>query len=51
VLPDGRIASLWLDRPDGEGLHELKIMTADGSSFYMALKEVDVLDRGLGCGG
>ena len=51
VLGDGRIASLWLDRPGGEGLYELKIMAADGSSFFMTLKGTGVLDIGLGCGG
>ena len=51
VLPDGRIASLWLNRPGGEGLHELKVMSPDGSSFYMALAGADVAGAGLGCGG
>jgi len=38
VLPDGRIASLWLNRPQNpSGVHELKI--------------IDVFDIGLGCGG
>ena len=26
VLPDGRIVSLWLGNPDGDGSHQLKIM-------------------------
>lgn len=51
VLPDGRIASLWLGRPGGSSQHEIKIMAADGSSSYMALTGVDVADVGLGCGG
>jgi hypothetical protein len=50
VLPDGRIASLWLDRPGGDGMHELKVMSADGSNYYMLLQGVDVADVGLGCG-
>ena len=50
VLPDGRIVSLWLDRPDGPSVHELKVMSADGASFEMILPDVDVLDIGLGCG-
>ncbi|MCP4419712.1 MAG: hypothetical protein GY805_24130, partial [Chloroflexi bacterium] len=50
VLPDGRIASLWLDRPDGNGGHELKIMTADGNDYFLALMDLDVFDLGLGCG-
>jgi parallel beta-helix repeat protein len=48
VLPDGRIVSLWLDRPAGDGLHEIKVMASDGSSFSMLLQE-DVLDAGIGC--
>lgn len=50
ALPDGRIVSLWLDRPEGAGSHELKIMSADGSDYFMALTEKDVFDIGLGCG-
>jgi hypothetical protein len=50
VLPDGRIASLWLDRPGGNGDHELKIMTADGSDYFLAVTDLDVFDLGLGCG-
>ncbi len=44
---DGRIASLWLDRPGGNGDHELKIMTADGSDYFLALADLDLFD-GLG---
>jgi Tol biopolymer transport system component len=51
VLPDGRIASLWLDRPGGSGAHEIKVMAPDGSSYVMLPTEVDVADIGLGCGG
>ncbi len=51
VLGDGRIASLYLARPGGSGVHEIKIMTADGQHYYMALTDVDVLDVGLSCGG
>ena len=50
VLPDGHIVSLWLDRPSGNGGHELKIMTADGSDYMIALADADVFDLGLGCG-
>ncbi len=49
VLPDGRIVSLWLDRPGGSGGHEFKVMTPDGSNFVMVLPDVDVLDVGIGC--
>jgi hypothetical protein len=51
VLPDGRIASLWLDRPGGSEAHEIKVMAPDGSSYILVLTEVDVADIGLGCGG
>lgn len=51
VLPDGRIVSLWLERPEGEGYHELKIMNADGSNATMLVIDVDIFDVGLGCGG
>ncbi len=50
VLPDGSIASLWLNRPGSSGGHELKIMAADGSSYFMLLQDVDLPDIGLGCG-
>ncbi len=50
VLPDGRIASLWLDRPGGAGDHEIKVMASDGSSYIMVLPRVDVADVGIGCG-
>jgi hypothetical protein len=51
VLPDGRIVSLWLNRPEGLGYHEIKVMNADGSGYYMAYVDVDVADIGIGCGG
>jgi len=50
VLPDGRIPSLWLNRPEGASYHELKVMSADGSSHFMSVIDVDVWDIGLGCG-
>jgi hypothetical protein len=50
VLPDGSIASLWLNRPGGTGVHELKVMKPDGSSFFMLVINQDVADIGLGCG-
>ncbi|HEX9720565.1 MAG TPA: hypothetical protein VGA59_12625 [Ramlibacter sp.] len=50
VLPDGRIVSLWLERPGGNGLHEIKVMPPDGSSYEMILTGVDVHDVGIGCG-
>ena len=50
VLPDGCIASLWLNRPGGPGFHEIKITAPDGSNYIMALTGVDVADVGIGCG-
>jgi hypothetical protein len=51
VLPDGRIVSLWLNRAGNpQGLHEVKVMTANGSAFLMALTLTDVADIGIGCG-
>ena len=51
VLPDGRIASLWLGRKGNtEGSHEIKIMNADGSSPFMLVTGIDVVDIGMGCG-
>jgi len=50
VLPDGSIASLWLNRPGGSGVHELKVMKPDGSSYFMLVTGADVEDIGLGCG-
>jgi len=50
VLPDGRIVSLWLGRTGGNGNHELKVMTADGSNFFMLLTGQDIMDNGLSAG-
>jgi hypothetical protein len=51
VLPDGRIVSLWLNRAGNpQGFHEIKVMTANGSAFLMALTLTDVADIGIGCG-
>ena len=52
VLPDGRVVSLWLNGPGNDpGLHELKVMDADGSNEFRVLIGVDVSDSGIGCGG
>ncbi len=54
VLPDGRIVSLWLGSSTGDGLHEIKLMDANGQNYVMLtdtsspFPEVD--DIGLGCG-
>jgi hypothetical protein len=50
VLPDGRVASLWLNRPGNPGNHELKIMNADGSGDFMLVTGVDIVDDGITCG-
>jgi len=51
VLPDGRIASLWLGRQGNpSGLHELKVMNPDGSGSKMLLIGTDIVDIGIGCG-
>jgi hypothetical protein len=47
ALPDGRIASLWIDRPGGSGRHELKVMSADGTSYVMLVTDQDIED--IGC--
>ena len=50
VLPDGQVVSLWLGRPGSSGVHEIKMMNADGSAYVMVLAGLDVVDGGLGCG-
>jgi hypothetical protein len=50
VLPDGRVASLWLDRPGGEGLHEIELKSLDGTMAEVILPGEDVLDAVMGCG-
>ncbi len=50
ALPDGRVVSLWLERPGNPmGYHELKVMTTTGD-YTMLVIGVDVTDIGLGCG-
>ena len=49
VLPDGRIVSLWLERPGGAGVHELKLMEP-GGAHTMLLVDEDVIDNIIGCG-
>jgi hypothetical protein len=54
VLPDGRVASLWLGRKGSASQqkssgHELKVMGADGANAEMLLIGVDVVDIGIGC--
>jgi hypothetical protein len=50
VLADGRIVSLWRERPgNGQGLRELKVMSPDGASYAMLVTGVDIEE--IGCGG
>jgi hypothetical protein len=52
VLPDGRIVTLWLNRPGNpNGYHELTVRKADGTYLFTLLPEVDVEDIGISCGG
>jgi hypothetical protein len=52
VLPSGLIVSLWLQREgNAAGLHEFKLMSADGEQYAMLLTGQDVFDIGTGCGG
>jgi hypothetical protein len=49
VLPDGRIASLYLDRPGNrDGAHEIRIASAHSAAEI--LTGLDVVDIGIGCG-
>lgn len=51
VLPDGRVASLWLNAPGGTGNHQVKVMDADGQNVVVLTPaQTDVDDIGLGCG-
>ena len=50
VLPDGRVVSLWLERPgNASGGHEIKIMSAAGAEPWVLLADRDVSDVGIGC--
>lgn len=51
VLPDGQIASLWLGRLGGPGLHQMKVMTPGGTAYALLLTAVDVEDIGCGSSG
>ncbi len=53
VLPDGRIASLWLEAPGASGLHQLKVMDPDGSNellLTLGASFTEVSDVGMGAG-
>jgi hypothetical protein len=54
VLPDGRIASLWLGRPGAgkgskESGHEIKVMNPDGSGGEMIVFDRNIDDIGIFC--
>ena len=52
VLADGRIVSLWLNRPGNTlGVHELTIRSATGTLLAVLLPDVDILDIGISCAG
>ena len=52
VLPDGRIASIYFDRPGNRsGIGELRIADPDGEHGTEILTGRDVADIGIGCGG
>lgn len=44
ALPDGRIASFWLERPGGPSVHELRIMTANGVHESVLQLDTDFWD-------
>ena len=50
TLPGGWVASLWLERPGGSSLHELKIMSPDGKDYWVLVQNQDISDIGIGCG-
>ena len=49
LLSDGRIASLWLDRPGGQGRSELKVMTPDGTAYAVLVTDIEI--AAIDCGG
>ena len=52
VLPSGHVASLWLGDPEGNGLHELKVMDrGGGDALLLTPLDLDVSDVGISCHG
>ncbi len=50
VLSDGRIVSLYLDRPGNrDGVHEIRVAGPAGQNGREILTGVDVADIGIGC--
>lgn len=54
VLPNGKIASLWLNAPGSSGLHLIKLMDSNGQNYVMLTSSsspfTEVDDIGLGAG-
>ena len=52
VLSDGRIVTLWLNRPGNRnGFHELTVRSSSGIYLFTLLQGIDVEDIGISCGG
>ena len=50
VLGDGRVVSLYLDRPGNRnGVHEIRVAKPSGANGREILTGVDVADIGIGC--
>ncbi len=49
VMDNDCIVSLWLERPNSEGKHEMKVMDSQGGSFSMVRIDVDITDTGTYC--
>ena len=49
VLPNGYVASLWLDRQYGPGFHELKLMAPDGHEAAVLTPGLDIDGTGISC--
>lgn len=49
ALPNNCIVSLWLERPNSPGIHEMKVMDPSGGNFSMVVVDRDVVDTGTGC--
>jgi hypothetical protein len=47
VLPDGRVVSLYLGQA---GIHQIKVMDADGGNYFILMPSIDVSDVGISCG-
>ena len=49
ALPNGGIASLWLGRPGGDGIHELTMFSKDEWKATVLTPGVDISDTGMSC--